>query len=201
MRKADLKAKMPGIFKLTTRQDKRAIAAPNLLRQEFSATVPNVKWVSDITYIRTREGWLYLAVILDLFSRKVVGMAMNDSLQTNLVLEALNQALQRRQPKNDLQHHSDRGCQYTSHAFQKLLQENNIICSMSATGYCFDNAVAESFFHTLKTECVYHERYESREQAKDSIFEYVEIFYNNQRRHSTLSYLSPAEFERRYFQQ
>jgi putative transposase len=201
MRKAGLKAKMPRLFKATTRQDERAIAAPNLLQQEFSATVPNEKWVSDITFIRTMEGWLYLAVILDLFSRKVVGMAMGDSLQTGLVLDALNQALQRRQPKNDLQHHSDRGCQYTSQAFQQLLKEHNIVCSMSATGYCFDNAVAESFFHTLKTECVYHERYENREQAKQNIFEYVEVFYNNQRRHSTLGYLSPAEFERRYFQQ
>lgn len=118
-----------------------------------------------------------------------------------MVLEALNQALQRRQPPDKLQHHSDRGCQYTSQAFQQLLKEHHIICSMSATGSCFDNAVAESFFHTLKTECVYHERYKNREQAKQNIFEYVEVFYNNQPRHSTLGYLSPAEFERRYFQQ
>lgn len=201
MKKAGLKAKMPRLFKATTRQDEGATAAPNLLQQAFNAVVPNTRWVSDITYIRTREGWLYLAVILDLFSRKVVGMAMAESLQTTLVLDALNQALQRRRPPKDLQHHSDRGCQYTSQAFRQLLQEHNIICSMSATGYCFDNAVAESFFHTLKTECVYHERYESREQAKQSIFEYVEVFYNNQRRHSTLGYLSPAEFERRYFHQ
>lgn len=201
MRKAGLKAKMPRLYRVTTRQDKQAAAAPNLLQQAFTAKGPNEKWVSDITYIRTLEGWLYLAVILDLFSRKVVGMAMGESLQAKLVLDALNQALQRRQPQSDLQHHSDRGCQYTSQVFQKLLQENNITCSMSATGYCFDNAVAESFFHTLKTECVYHECYKNREQAKQNIFEYVEVFYNNKRRHSTLGYLSPAEFERRYFHQ
>lgn len=201
MRKAGLKAKMPRLYRVTTRQDKQAAAVPNLLQQAFTAKGPNEKWVSDITYIRTLEGWLYLAVILDLFSRKVVGMAMGESLQAKLVLDALNQALQRRQPQSDLQHHSDRGCQYTSQVFQKLLQENNITCSMSATGYCFDNAVAESFFHTLKTECVYHECYKNREQAKQNIFEYVEVFYNNKRRHSTLGYLSPAEFERRYFHQ
>jgi putative transposase len=201
MKKVGLRAKTPYVFKTTTRQDKGAVAAPNLLRQDFTTKVPNEKWVSDITYIRTKEGWLYLAVILDLFSRKVVGMTMSDTLQTSLVLEALKQALQRRSPGNNLHHHSDRGCQYTSQAFQQLLKKHNIICSMSARGYCYDNAVAESFFHTLKTECVYHERYANREEAKQNIFEWVEVFYNNQRRHSTLGYLSPAEFERRYFQQ
>lgn len=130
MRQSGLRAKMPHRFKATTRQNERSVVAPNLLQQEFIASVPNEKWVSDITYIRTMEGWLYLAVILDLFSRKVVGMSMGESLQTTLVLDALNQALQ--QPKGNLQHHSDRGCQYTSRAFQQLLQEQNIICSMSA---------------------------------------------------------------------
>ncbi len=115
-----------------------------------------------------------------------------------LVLQAMNQALQRRRPKSGLQHHSDRGCQYTSELFQELLSENGITCSMSGTGNCYDNAVAESFFHTLKTECVYFERYESRIEAMQSIFEYIEVFYNNQRRHSTLGYASPAEFERRF---
>jgi transposase InsO family protein len=201
MKKAGLIAKMRRLFKKTTRVDEKELPAPNRLQQEFTAAVPNETWVADISYIRTMEGWLYIAVILDLFSRKVVGLSMSDSLQTMLVMDALKQALQRRQLRQDVQHHSDRGCQYTSEIFQKLLTENNIICSMSSTGNCFDNAVAESFFHTLKTECVYHERYETREQAMQSIFEYVEVFYNNQRRHSTLGYVSPAEFEQRYFQQ
>ncbi len=201
MKKAGIIAKMRRLYKITTRVDEKRPVALNHLQQDFSAKTPNEKWVGDISYIRTMEGWLYIAVILDLFSRKVVGLSMGDSLETLLVLDALQQALQRRQPEGDLQHHSDRGCQYTSQAFQTVLAKNNIICSMSATGYCFDNAVAESFFHTLKTECIYHERYENREQAKQAIFEYVEVFYNNQRRHSTLGYVSPAEFERRYFQQ
>ena len=200
MHKDGIEAKMRRIFKRTTRVDGKRAVASNLLQQDFSALQPNQKWVSDITYVRTREGWLYVAIILDLFSRKVVGLAMSETMHTSLVLEALGQALWRRRPSSGLQHHSDRGCQYTSELFQQLLNENNITCSMSGTGNCYDNAVAESFFHTLKTECVYFERYESREKARQSIFEYVEIFYNNQRRHSTLGYVSPAEFERRFYQ-
>ena len=191
---------MQRLFKATTRVNKKQPVAPNLLQQNFTATVPNSKWVADISYIRTLEGWLYIAVILDLFSRKVVGLSMSESLQTPLVVDALEHALQRRNPSFPLQHHSDRECQYTSTAFQQLLTDNGIVCSMSSTGCCFDNAVAESFFHTLKTECVYFERYESREQVKRSIFEYIEIFYNNHRRHSTLGYLSPVEFEQRFYQ-
>lgn len=200
MHKAKLVAKMRRFFKHTTRVDGRRQAAPNLLQQDFSAGMPNQKWVADITYVKTLEGWLYVSIILDLFSRRIVGLAMSDTLHTPLVLQALKQALQRRKPKNNLQHHSDRGCQYTSEAFQKLLDDNGITCSMSGTGNCYDNAVAESFFHTLKTECVNFDRYETREQARISIFEYVEMFYNNQRRHSTLGYVSPTEFERRFYQ-
>lgn len=200
MRKAYIVAKMRRFFKRTTRVDGRRGAAPNLLQQEFSSALPNQKWVADITYIRTVEGWLYVSIVLDLYSRRVVGLSMGATLQTSLVMQALEQALQRRKPKNDLQHHSDRGCQYTSEAFQKLLDGHGIVCSMSGTGNCFDNAVAESFFHTLKTECVNFVRYETREQAKQSIFEYIERFYNHQRRHSTLGYVSPAEFERRFYQ-
>lgn len=200
MQKAGIVAKMRRLFKGTTRVDIRREAAPNLLQQNFSAIEPNQKWVADISYVKTLEGWLYVAVILDLFSRKVVGLSMDESLHTELVLQALNQALQRRQPSHNLQHHSDRGCQYTSEQFQIMLAKNGITCSMSGTGNCYDNAVAESFFHTLKTECIYFERYKNREQAKRSIFEYVEVFYNNKRRHSTLGYLSPAEFERRFQQ-
>lgn len=200
MKKLGMVAKMQRLFKTTTRVNKKQAIAPNLLQQNFTATVPNSKWVADISYIRTLEGWLYLAVVLDLYSRKVVGLSMSESLQTTLVLEALEQALQRRNPTFSLQHHSDQGCQYTSSAFQNLLAKKGIVCSMSSTGCCFDNAVAESFFHTLKTECVYFERYESREQAKQSIFEYIEVFYNNHRSHSTLGYLSPVEFERQFYQ-
>lgn len=201
MRQAGLKAKMRRFYKTTTRVNYRQVAAPNLLQQNFASVAPNEKWVADISYVRTLEGWLYVAVVLDLFSRKVVGLSMNESLQTTLVLQALEQALQRRKPTGSLQHHSDRGCQYTSQAFQELLKVNHIVCSMSGRGNCFDNAVAESFFHTLKTECIYFERYKNRAHATQSIFEYVEVFYNNQRRHSTLGYVSPAEFERRYYQQ
>lgn len=201
MKKEGIAAKMRRFFKKTTRVDNRRKAAPNLLQQNFTASGPNQKWVADISYVRTQEGWLYIAIVLDLFSRKIVGLSMGESLHTALVLQALNQALSRRYPKGQLQHHSDRGCQYTSDLFQELLDKHDIECSMSGTGNCYDNAVAESFFHTLKTECIYFERYENREQAKQCIFEYVEVFYNNQRRHSTLGFLSPAEFERRFYQQ
>jgi putative transposase len=199
MKQLGLVAKMQSLFKVTTRINKKQAVAPNLLQQNFSAATPDSKWVADISYISTLEGWLYIAVILDLYSRKVVGLSMGNSLHTTLVAQALEQALQRRNSSPDLQHHSDKGCQYTSTAFQKLLTDNGITCSMSSTGCCFDNAVAESFFHSLKTECVYFERYESREQAKQSIFEYIEVFYNNYRRHSTLGYLSPVEFERQCY--
>jgi putative transposase len=200
MKKAGIVAKMQRLFKTTTRRNSKAAAAPNLLNQEFSAKTPNEKWVADMSYIRTLEGWLYIAVVLDLFSRKIVGLSMGRSLHTQLVIDALLQALHRRQPEAGLQHHSDQGCQYTSHAFQRLLKSHGIVCSMSGIGNCYDNAAMESFFHTLKTECVYFERYENREQAKNHIFEYTEVFYNNQRRHSTLGYVSPAEFERRFYQ-
>lgn len=200
MRKAGLRAVVSRRFK-TTISAAGAEAAPNRLEQNFSAPGPNLKWVSDISYIRTAEGFLYLAVVIDLFSRKVIGMSMGISLHTRLVLDALHQALQRRQPGTTLQYHSDRGCQYTSDAFQSTLKRHGILPSMSGKGCCFDNAVAESFFHTLKTECVYRHSYQTREEARQSIFEYVEIFYNNERRHSTLGYVSPAEFERCHLQQ
>lgn len=201
MQEAGIMAKMKKKFKVTTQVDIKLPAAPNHLQQDFKAEAPNQKWVSDITYVWTREGWLYLAVILDLFSRKVVGMAMSDRLKKELAMVALGQALTRRDGRAPSYHHSDKGCQYTSGAFQDLLKAHGITCSMSSTGNCFDNAVAESFFHTLKTEHIYFEDYVTREQAKASIFEYVEVFYNNQRRHSFLNYLSPVEFERGYVMQ
>ncbi len=186
---------------MTTTVDKKATFAPNLLKQKFEAKVPNQKWVSDITYVWTLEGWLYLAVILDLFSRKVVGVSMSDRLRSEIVTDALKQAVCRRNPAQGLIHHSDRGVQYTSDNFQKLLKENQIICSMSATGNCYDNAVAESFFNSLKTECVYTNSYATRDQARQSIFEYIEVYYNNDRLHSTIGYLTPNEFENNYFSQ
>jgi putative transposase len=200
MKKANIRAKMVKQFKVTTKINTSHPIAANALAQDFTAQAPNKKWVADITYVRTVEGWLYLAIILDLFSRKIVGIAMDDSLNKALVIQALNQALTRRKVTGDLIHHSDKGCQYTSQAFQTLLAQADITCSMSGTGNCFDNAVAESFFHTLKTEHVYFECYQTREQAKASIFEYIEIFYNNQRKHSYLNYLSPVEFEKNHYQ-
>jgi putative transposase len=198
MQETGIAAKMKKKFKVTTQVDPKLPVAANHLQQDFKAAAPNEKWVADITYVWTNEGWLYLAIILDLFSRKVVGMAMSDRLKKEVVITALTQALSRRKVTRPLLHHSDKGCQYTSTVFRKLLEKRGILCSMSGTGNCYDNAVAESFFHTLKTEHVYFEDYETREQAKHSIFEYIEIFYNNQRRHSFLDYASPSEFEKGY---
>jgi putative transposase len=195
MKKAGIQAKMKKRFKVTTRTNPKAEPAPNLLQQDFCSLKPNQRWVADITYVDTGEGWLYLAAVMDLFSRRIVGLAMSDRMTADLVSDAVKQAIIHRQPGADLMHHSDRGCQYTSFSFQKLLKKNHIMVSMSGTGNCFDNAAMESFFHTLKTEHIYFEYYRTREQAKQSIFEYVEVFYNRKRRHSTLGYLAPCVFE------
>jgi putative transposase len=195
MRKEGIQAKMKKRFKVTTRANPKAAAAPNLLQQDFSALGINQRWVADITYIATKEGWLYLAAVMDLFSRCIVGLAMDERMTADLVSDALHQAIIHRKPGTDLMHHSDRGCQYTSVSFQQLLKTNGITVSMSDTGNCYDNAAMESFFHTLKTEHTCFEYYRTREQAKQSIFEYVEVFYNRKRRHSTLGYLAPIAFE------
>ena len=200
MRKKGIVAKMRKSWKRTTKQGKRE-AAPNLVKQKFTVEAPNRTWVSDITYIQTKEGWLYVSAILDLFSRKVVGLSMGERLDTCLIEKALQQAIYHRGRCNDLIHHSDRGSQYTSEEFRKISRDNGIILSMSSTGNCYDNAVAESFFHTLKTEHVYQQRFVTREEAKRSIFEYVEIFYNRQRAHSFLKYLSPEEYETNWTKQ
>jgi putative transposase len=200
MKKAGIEAKMKKRFKVTTKSDPKAKAAPNLLQQDFTADAPNQRWVADFTYVATWEGWLYVAIVLDLFSRKVVGLAMHERMTADLVLMALEQAILHRQPDRGLIHHSDRGSQYTSQDFQALLVLYGMIASMSGTGNCFDNATAESFFHTLKTEHVYFECYETRKQAKESIFEYIEVFYNRKRRHSTLGYVSPDVFEKQWSQ-
>jgi transposase InsO family protein len=178
----------------TTQRDPQALPAPNLLNQDFSAPAPDRKWVSDITYIDTAEGWLYLAAVLDLFSRRVVGWAMDEHMEASLVQQAWSMAVLQRQPSSDLLHHSDQGSQYTSDLYQQALAAHHCQVSMSRTGNCFDNAAMESFFSTLKTECA-HAQFDTRAQARLTIFEYIEAWYNRQRLHSSLGYLSPVEFE------
>ena len=188
-------AKTKKRFKVTTNSKHNHPVAKNLLGQKFNAQRPNQLWASDITYIWTQEGWLYLAVIVDLFSRRIVGWAMSNHLGQELVLNAFKQAIWRRRSQSGVIFHSDQGVQYACQAFRDLLQQYKFIQSMSGKGNCYDNAVVESFFHTLKTELIYFENYITREDAKNSIFEYIEIFYNRDRMHSTLNYYSPVEFE------
>ncbi len=195
MRLSGIVAKTRRRFKVTTRSKHNYPVTYNLINQNFNTERPDQTWVSDITYVWTREGWLYLAVILDLFSRQVVGWSMSHSLSQELALKAFRQALWHRSPGSGVIFHSDQGVQYACQAFRDLLKEHKFVQSMSNKGNCYDNAVAESFFHTLKTELVYFESYQTRDEARKSIFEYIEIFYNRQRRHSTLGYLSPVNFE------
>ena len=169
--------------------------ASNVLDRQFAAELPNRKWAGDITYIPTDEGWLYLAGVIDLHSRRIVGWSMADHMQTDLVADALTMALARRQVQAGLLHHSDRGVQYASEQYQALLSEHGMQVSMSGKGDCWDNAAMESFWATLKTELVYHEHYATRQQARQSIFEYIEVFYNRKRLHSSLGYVSPETFE------
>lgn len=178
----------------TTRRNPAAVPAPNVLNQDFSAQAPNRKWVTDITYIDTAEGWLYLAPVLDLYSRRVVGWAMADHMETPLVEAALAMALAQRHPPAGLLHHSDQGSQYTSLAYQARLAQLNCQVSMSRRANCYDNAVMESFFSTLKTECATGQ-FATRQQARTKLFEFIEVWYNRRRLHSYLGYLSPLEFE------
>jgi len=199
MQKADVYAKMHKKRKRTTNTSKdKKWVMPNHLKQNFRVEAPNKVWVSDITYIRTKEGWLYLSIVLDLFSRKIVGVAMDNKLEARIVIKSFQQALIHRKPCKGLLHHSDRGVQYTSNGFQEIANRNRVKLSMSDKGHCYDNAVAESFFHTLKSELVDCFCYKTREEAANSIFEYIEAFYNRKRRHSTLGYISPVEFEKMY---
>jgi len=179
----------------TTRRAADATAIPDRLARDFTAQAPNEKWVSDITYIPTGEGWLYLATVLDLYSRRVVGWAMATHMRAELVLEALQMAYARRGAPQNLIYHSDHGSQYTSAMVQTWLTEHQIQASMGSVGDCFDNAVAESFYAILKRECVHRQTYATRREARTHIFEFIEVFYNRQRLHSTLDYQSPAEFE------
>jgi putative transposase len=169
--------------------------AANVLDRCFEQEAPNRAWVADLTYVQTDEGWLYLAAVMDLYSRKIVGWAMAGHMRAELCTDALEMALERRDPGKDLLHHSDRGVQYACDEYQELLDKYKITCSMSRKGNCHDNAVMESFFATLKTEQIYHDHYATREQARQAIFQYIEVFYNRQRRHSALGYQSPEAFE------
>ena len=191
-----LQAKRKQGYKTTTKRNSSCDPAPNLIAQDFHARTANETWVADITYIDTREGWLYLAAILDVYSRKIVGWSMSRRLQKHLVEDALHMALGRRNITHELVHHSDQGSQYTSHDFLVLLRQHDIQVSMSGVGNCYDNAMMESFFATLKTECV-TERFETRQDARQTLFEYIEVWYNRCRRHSALGYLSPEQYEKR----
>lgn len=205
MRLHGLSANQKRAFKvITTDSNHDQPVAPNLLEQDFEADQPNQKWLADtlalarsagVTYIPTAEGWLYLAVVLDLYSRRIVGWAMSDSLERQLVINALQMALIARQPPPGLLHHSDRGSQYASEDYRALLTKHQLRCSMSRAGNCYDNAPMESFFGTLKTELVHHRHYATRAEAKSDIFEFIEVFYNRFRRHSALAFQSPVLFE------
>ncbi len=195
MREAGLCAKRKRRRVLTTRRDPSHPVAPNLLHREFTAKEPNRKWVTDITYIPTMQGWLYLAVILDLYSRMVVGWSMSGNCDEKLIERALDQAIARRRPKAGLLHHSDRGSQYTSQAYQLRLEQSGIHASMSRKGNCWDNVAMESFFGTVKDECVGSTIYSSHDEARLALFAYMEVYYNRVRRHSTLGYVSPLIYE------
>jgi putative transposase len=195
MREEGIEGQRKRPFRVTTDSRHSHPVAANELKRNFTASAPNKVWVTDITYIRTREGWTYLAAILDLFSRRVVGWSMDSHLDRTLALDALGMALKTRCPEAGLVHHSDRGVQYACEDYRSRLRERGIISSMSRKGNCWDNAVAESFFSTLKAELVHRNDYVSRSQARDSVFEYIEAFYNGRRRHSALGYVSPVEHE------
>jgi len=196
MREQGIRSKMRRKFKATTDSNHRLPVAPNVVKRDFTAKSPNRLWCTDITYLRTDEGWLYLAAIIDVFTRKIVGWAMRDRLTLPLALGALEMAVEAQRPRKGLVHHSDRGCQYAARDYQKALEDYGMVASMSRRGQCWDNAMMESFFHTLKTEHVYHERFSTKAQAKSSVFEWIEVFYNRQRIHSALGFVSPECYER-----
>ena len=198
MKVADIKSKMARKFVITTNSKNTLQPAPDLLKRQFTVGKCNTAWVSDTTFIGTRAGWLYLAVILDLFSRQVIGWAMGAKNDAQLVQDALTMAIWRRGEIKDVVVHSDQGSTYASGDYQQQLSDNKLRCSMSRKGECLDNAVAESFFGSLKNELVYHEDYKTRAQARQSIFEYIEVFYNRKRRHAFLNYMTPVDYEKKY---
>jgi len=196
MRQAGIQSKMAKRFVITTRSKNTLSPAPDRLQRAFRTQAKDQAWVSDTTFVRTRQGWLFLAVMLDLYSRQIIGWSMSDHNDKRLVVDALAMATERRAPKQLVIVHSDQGSTYASGEYQQRLKERGLLCSMSRKGECHDNAVAESFFGSLKTELVDHEDYRTRLEAKRSLFEYIEVFYNRQRRHSYLGYVSPVEYER-----
>lgn len=197
MRANGIQSKMAKKFVITTESKHTLRPAPDRLKRKFNTLLPNQSWVTDTTFIETRKGWLYLAIVLDLYSRMVIGWGMGDRNNTTLVSDALTMAARHRDKAKGVIVHSDQGSTYASGSYQALLQDKEMVCSMSRKGECLDNAVAESFFGTLKTEHVDHEDYKTHEEAKQSLFEYIEVFYNRKRRHSYLGYMSPEEFEKR----
>jgi transposase InsO family protein len=201
MRARGLRAKQGKRFRTTTKRNRKHRAAPNVLKRDFSADRPNQKWLTDITYIPTQQGWLYLAVVLDLYARRIVGWAMSKRMTSALTLGALRMAIGQRRPQAGLLHHSDQGSQYTDGQYQALLKVHDIQVSMNGAGTWYDNAAMESFFGTLKTERVYLRTYRTRDQARTDLFYYIEGFYNRHRLHSTLGYVSPAAYELEYYRQ
>ncbi len=198
MRTAGIQVKPKARFVVTTDSAHGLPVAPNLLEQNFSGTATYLRWVTDITYVATEEGWLYVSAILDLFSRRAVGWAMQDRMDRSLVLSALDMAVGHRRPQPGLLHHSDRGSQYACEDYRRALTNHGMIASMSRRACCYDNAAMESFWHTLKVELIHRRRFQTRAEAKQAIFEYIEVFYNRLRRHSSIGYVSPVEFERQH---
>lgn len=195
MKQAQIMAKTKKKYKATTNSKHNFPVAENILNQNFKVEQPNQVWVADITYIPTGEGWLYLAAVEDLFHRKIVGWAMDSTMTRKLTIDALRQGIQRYRPSKGLLHHSDRGSQYASHDYQQVLKSHGITPSMSRKGNCYDNACMESFFGTLKRELIYGNHFKTRAEARQAIFEYIEVFYNRIRLHSSIGYMSPNEYE------
>jgi putative transposase len=188
----------PKRFKVTTDSKHSLAVADNVLNRDFNPDTPNRAWATDISYVRTWEGWMYLAVVIDLFSRRVVGWSMARHMRAELCLDALSMALGQRSPQPNMLHHSDRGSQYASHDYRDALRYRGIVCSMSGKGDCWDNAAVESFFATLKKELIHRRPWPTVREVRSAIVEYIEVFYNRKRKHSTLGYISPVEFERRF---
>lgn len=199
MKTNGISSRRPRKFKATTNSKHNLPVADNLLNQNFSVDKPNKVWVSDITYIRTDEGWDYLATVKDLFSKEIVGWAVASTMTRDLAINALDAAIKKQRPPAGLIHHSDRGVQYCSKDYQAILAKNKMVCSMSRKGNCYDNASAESFFSAIKNELIYLNKFKTRQEARDAIFDYIEIFYNRKRRHQSLNYMTPVEYLKQYY--